>query len=102
MVDLRVRGMVLVPCKVVVPVIIRFPVVPKFRVVEAVVLPAVREAKVVVAFREMVEEAPDMVRLVLVAERMPEETVREPGRVRVEVERLKYRLLISELGKAVL
>ena len=59
------------PCKVVVPVITKFPVVPKFNVVLAVVDPAVKLAIVVVDIREMVEEAPDMVRLVLVALNIP-------------------------------
>jgi hypothetical protein len=79
-VERKVNGIVLVPCNVVVPVITKFPVVPKFNVVLAVVLPAVKLAKVVVAFREMVEEAPDMIRLVVDATRVPLLTVREPLR----------------------
>ena len=63
--------MVLVPCNVVVPVTTKFPVVPKFKVVLAVVLPAVNEEIVVVEIREMVEEAPDITRVVEVAEIVP-------------------------------
>ena len=100
MVERKVNGMVLVPCKVVVPVMTRLPVVPKFNVVLAVVLPAVKFLKIVVAFKEIVWLVPVIIRLVEAAEKIPLETVRLPERVRVVVAVPEYKVLISDCDRA--
>ena len=82
MVERKVNGMVLVPCKVVVPVMTRLPVVPKFNVVLAVVLPAVKFLKIVVAFKEIVWLLLAIIKVVEAAFRVPSVFVKLPVRVK--------------------